>query len=97
MKKLLALLLCGCLLFLCACAAGSLEGTPAGARPETIDGEKLYPDFPKRAAVAAQLNERLARIEDAKSAEALQEAYDELLHIAFVYVMGPYNLANFYA
>jgi hypothetical protein len=97
MKRWLAASLCACLLLLCGCAAGSLEGTPSGARPSAIDGAELYPDFPQRAAVALEFNERLERIENAKTAEEMQAAYDELLHIAFVYVMGPYNLANFYA
>lgn len=96
LKKAIALLLAILLLFLSGCTS-SLENFPNGERPSVIDGKKLYPKFPPAAAAGSELNYYTNLVVNARDFDTQLSAYKEVLRVAYTYVMGPYNLASYYA
>ena len=93
---LLALLLALCLLVGCASTEG-LKKVPQGVRPESMNMDEVEPEFPSDTSIKNQLMSLAAEIRSAQSMEDQAALYEEFLHDAYIYIVGPYNYTMYLA
>lgn len=93
---LVTLVLCCALLAGCMSTEG-LKKVPQGQRPESLDMAALEPQFPSDSSIKNQMMSLAAEIKDAKSIDEQREKYDEFLHNAYVYIVGPYQFTAYLA
>lgn len=93
---LVALLLCCALLAGCMSTEG-LKKVPQGVRPETMDMAALEPQFPSDSSIKNQMMSLATEVKTSESIDAQREKYDEFLHNAYIYIVGPYNFTTYLA
>lgn len=101
MKKkiaaLAALLLSMVLLTTGCVSTEGLQKVPQGTRPESFVMAELEPQFPSESSIKNQLMMIATEIRAAQSVDEQREKYDELMHEAFIYIIGPYNFTHYLA
>ena len=98
-KKLIALaalVLCCALLAGCMSTEG-LKKVPQGARPESLNMAELEPKFPSDSSVKNQMMSLATDVKTAADIDAQREKYNEFLHNAYIYIVGPYNFTGYLA
>lgn len=93
---LIAAILALSLLAGCASTEG-LKKVPQGVRPESMNMDEIEPQFPSDTSIENQMMSLAAEIRSAGTMEEQKEKYDEFLHDAYIYIVGPYNYTAYLA
>ena len=93
---LIAAILALSLLAGCASTEG-LKKVPQGVRPESMNMDEIEPQFPSDTSIENQMMSLAAEIRSAGTVEEQKEKYDEFLHDAYIYIVGPYNYTAYLA